>query len=503
MSEPLRQHPVAAITKALEIIRGNFITIIVIIFIGGGGDQANITLYWILGTIVCLLVWGVISWLRFTFKIEDGELQIEQGVIIRKKMYLTSDRIQVIDISAGVVQRLFGLVAVEVKTAGSTSKEAKISALSREKAEELKSLLRKKNGDKDLDEEVGEVEEKQIYTLTNRDLLIAATTSGRFGVALSLVGAAFSQIDQVISEEQMIRFIESNLPHSTSTTVIILSIIGVFIFSWILSFMGTIIKYYDFAVEVRENELLISRGLFERTQLTVPFNRIQAVQIREELLRQPLGYASLIIESAGYGDDQGNSTTLFPLIEKEKIYDFIDAVIPEYKTGADPTQKQLPNTALRRYLLRMVWFSLGIIILAWSTIPYGIYSWFILIPALILGYQQYRDAGVASDKKTIVMSSRLLSKTTAIIKKYRVQATEMKQNPFQSRLDLSNLTVHVASGNQGRSFTIRELPEHHAIAYWEWLANGKSKRSDHESILDNNPHFGMSSEIDFDTKDEG
>ncbi len=168
-------------------------------------------------------MWGVISWLRFTFKIEDGELRIEQGVIIRKKMYLTSDRIQVIDISAGVVQRLFGLVAVEVKTAGSTSKEAKISALSREKAEELKSLLRKNIGDKDLEED-GEVEEKQIYTLTNRDLLIAATTSGRLGVALSIVGAAFSQIDQVISEEQMIRFIESNLPHSTSTSVIILSI---------------------------------------------------------------------------------------------------------------------------------------------------------------------------------------------------------------------------------------------------------------------------------------
>lgn len=498
MSEPLRQHPVAAITKALEIIRGNFITIVIIIFIGGGGEQANITLYWILGTIICLLIWGAISWLRFTFRIEDGELQIEQGVIIRKKLYLTSDRIQVIDISAGVVQRLFGLVAVEVKTAGSTSKEAKISALSREKAEELKSLLRKNGENQDLEEETEKVRKNEIYTLTNKDLLIAATTSGRLGVALSIVGAAFSQIDQVFSEEQMFRFIEANLPHSTSTTIILLSIVGIFIFSWILSFLGTIIKYYDFAVEVRENELLISRGLFERTQLTIPFNRIQAVQIREELMRQPFGYASLIIESAGYGESQGNSTSLFPLIHKEKIYDFIDSVIPEYKTVADPAQKQLPKNALRRYLLRMVWFSLGIIILAWITIPYGIYSWFILIPALILGYQQYRDAGVSSDEKTIVLSLRLLSKTTAIVKKYRVQATEVKQNPFQSRLNLSNLTVHVASGNQGRSFTVRELPEQNAVEYWEWLANGKSKLPDSETILFDDPSPNKDSEVDFD-----
>src|SRR5690625_145320 len=142
MSDPQRQHPVAAITKALDVIRDNFITILIVLFIGGG-DQDSLLVYWILGIIVFLLVWGAISWYRFSFEVSEGELRIEQGVLIRKKLYLTSDRIQVIDISSGVVQRLFGLVAVEIKTAGSSSKEAKISALSREKAEALKAKLRR------------------------------------------------------------------------------------------------------------------------------------------------------------------------------------------------------------------------------------------------------------------------------------------------------------------------------------------------------------------------
>ncbi|MDZ7690214.1 MAG: hypothetical protein U5K69_03485 [Balneolaceae bacterium] len=61
MFESRRQHPVAAITKVLEIIRGNFITILVIIFVGGSGDQQTfLNLTWILGTIVVLLVWGLI-----------------------------------------------------------------------------------------------------------------------------------------------------------------------------------------------------------------------------------------------------------------------------------------------------------------------------------------------------------------------------------------------------------------------------------------------------------
>lgn len=471
MFESQRQHPAAALANAFDIIRGNFITILVIVFIGGG-READFTLYWILGTFLVLLIWGVISWLRFEFRVEEGELQIRQGVLVRKKLYLTSDRIQVIDISAGVIQRLFGLVAVEVKTAGSSSKEAKINAITRSKAEELKSLLRKDAEPKP--DNAQEIRQK-VYTLDTRDLLVAASTSGRFGVTLSVVGAFFSQIEQVIPEEQLISFVEANLPHSTSATMIIMSVVAILGISWLFSFLSTIIKYYDFVVEVRENELLITRGLFERTQLTVPFNRIQAVQIKEGLLRQPLGYASLVIESAGYGEDQGNSTTLFPLIVKHRIYEFINEVIPEFRTDILETTGISP-LGLRRYLLRMMWISLPVILIIWGTISYGIYAWFLLIPALLLGYQQYRDAEISSGENTLTLSFRVLSKTTAIIKKYRMQACEIRQNPFQSRLQLSNFTVHVASGNQGRSFTIRELSQPQALAYRNWLSNGKSDK---------------------------
>lgn len=471
-----RQHPAAALANAFDIIRGNFITILIVIFIGGGGREANITLYWILGMFIVLLIWGVISWYRFQFRIEEGELQIYQGVVVRQKLYLTSDRIQVIDITAGPVQRLFGLVAVEVKTAGSSSKQSKINAITRDQAEKMKRLLRKNvNGKSDSGEEI---QQSRIYTLNTRDLLVAASTSGRFGVALSVVGAAFSQIEQFISEEQLIRFVETAIPRITSTTMIIFSIVAVLVISWLFSFLSTIIKYYDFVVEVRENELLIGRGLFERTQLTIPFNRIQAVQIKEGLLRQPLGYGSLVIESAGYGEQEGNSTTLFPLIAKQRIYKFIDDVIPEYNTDISKTTT-ITGQGLRRYLLRMVWISLVTILLFWGLVPYGFYSWFVLIPALLLGYQQYRDAAVSVSDDTLILSFRLLSKTTAIIKKYRMQACQITDNPFQRRLGLSNLTLHVASGNQGRSFTVRELTYRHAMEYRDWLSNGKTFESEH------------------------
>ena len=490
MSEPQRQHPVAAIAKALDIIRANFITIVVILFLGGG-EQAMFNLYWILGTIVALLVWGVVSWLRFSYQVEEGELRIEQGVLVRKKLYLTSDRIQVIDISAGIVQRLFGLVAVEVKTAGSSSKQAKISALSREKAEELKYRLRKNIDEEAASEANGNKElVHRKYTLDSRDLLIAATTSGRMGVALSLVGAAFSQFDQLISDEQVYHFIETHIPRSTSVTLVIMSIVAVLAISWLLSFVTTIIAYYDFNVAVKEDELLISRGLFERTQLTIPFNRIQAVQVKEELMRQPFGYASLVIESAGYGEKEGNSTTLFPLIKRGKMYDFLAEVLPEYNYDIDSLNDHPPKRSLRRYLLRMLWWSLPAIIITWLTVPYGGYAWFLLLPALVLGYKQYKDAGLTTRDGTIMLSSRLLSKKTAIVKKYRMQSTVLKQNPFQARLNLRDFTLHVASGNRGRSFTVRDLADGQIQRYWDWMrhtANKEVQRRTNDP-LENAPH---------------
>jgi len=334
--------------------------------------------------------------------------------------------------------------------------------------------LRKESTEGQDDSLAEEDTDHKIYQLSARDLVIAASTSGRMGVALSIVGAFFSQIDQVISEEQMIQFVETHMPQSTSAAIVAMSVVAVIVISWLLSFLSTIITYYDFKVEVRKNDLLISRGLFERTQLTIPFNRIQAVQIREEIMRQPFGYASLVIESAGYGEDQGNSNALFPLIRKKQMYDFIREVIPEYDVTVE-NSVSIGKTGLRRYLLRMVWLSLIVIGLVWGMVPYGVYSWFVLIPMLLLGYQQYLDAEVRSGEDTLIMSSRMLSKTTAIIKKYRVQATQVRQNPFQSRLDLVDLIVHVASGNQGRSFKVRELPYNQASAYKEWLSNSSSR----------------------------
>ena len=187
-------------------------------------------------------------------------------------------------------------------------------------------------------------------------------------------------------------------------------------------------------------------------------------------MRQPFGYATLVLESAGYGDNgsQENSATFHPLIPKSEVNRFLEAVLPEY--APTTTSHHPPRRAIRRYLLRMTWISLLIIAPIWWLLNTGPFILLLLLPGLLLGYAQYKSAGIGTTDTLLTMTFRTLGKTTAKVQKKRVQSVQVNQNPFQRRLDLSNYDIHVASGSSGSSFGIRELPVDTGLELFRWVS---------------------------------
>src|SRR5699024_1446035 len=68
--------------------------------------------------LILLITFSILSWYRFSYRVENEELRIEYGIFIRNKRYISKNRIQSIDLTAGVVHRLFRLVQVQIETAG-------------------------------------------------------------------------------------------------------------------------------------------------------------------------------------------------------------------------------------------------------------------------------------------------------------------------------------------------------------------------------------------------
>lgn len=461
MSDFQRQHPVAALSSAFGMIRGNIVTIVVFLFFGAQSESFSFW-WWTLGGFVILLVGGVANWWRFLFKVEDGLIHIKSGIFVRKNLYLTKDRIQVIDITAGIIQRIFGLVQLDIQTAGASSRAASIEAITRDKAEEINRLLRQKKSssdDEEFESTTFDVEDEIIQTITlpNKELLIAASTSGSFGIALSVIGTVFSQIEPLISESQFYDYLYSILPSQTDAMFYIALIAGFIVFAWLLSFFGTLFNYGNFKLEIKKKEIVISRGIFEKKRSTVPFNRIQAIHISEGIIRQPLGYASLHLESAaGYGDDKGTGSILFfPLIKRERILSLLDEVLPDYQKELDALK--LPSRSLRRYIFRSTFFTTVITAIAWGWLDLNYAIWILPLLAIFWGWLKYNDTALGWGEDILVLRSRNLSKSTAYIKKKRVQDVSISQSPFQRYRDLCSVQVYVASGDRGKSFSVRDV----------------------------------------------
>lgn len=483
MSEFQRQHPAAALSSALGLIRGNLVTILIFLFVGAQSGDLPF-MWWLIFGFGFLLIAGAANWWRFQYKIEDGELHIKSGIFVRKNLYLTKDRVQVIDITAGVVQRLFRLVKVDIQTAGASSRQAAIEAVSLERAKEINRMLRGGSGDPSPGEaakdggENGDAEAADFrIRLPGKELLIAASTSGSFGIALSILGTAFSQIEPFIRESDIYSRALDLFPAETDL-VLILSLIFVFIvFAWLLSFVSTLISYGDFMLQVRDNEIVVTRGILEKKRITVPYNRIQAVHVAEGIIRQPLGYASLHLESAGYGDDKGTgSIVLFPLIKRENILPLLNDILPDYQKetgGMTP-----PARSLRRYLFRSAFLVSVVTAAAYWFFSLNNWIWLVPLLALYWGWLKYRDAAAGRGDDIFLLRSRFLSKTTAYIRKNRIQDVTIRESWFQRRRNLCSVRFYVASGDQGRSFSVHDLSREDGMELFQKMKGGFSGETD-------------------------
>jgi putative membrane protein len=458
MFEFQRQHPIAAVSRAVTMVRTNLVTILIFLFIGAQSESFSFFLMFG-GGFILLIISGVLDWWRFQFKVEEGEMHIKRGIFVRKDLYLTKDRIQVIDISSGVIQRLFGLVKIDIQTAGSTSRAAMIEAVPLETAKLIKQKL-SNNGatSKEVTEDDMAQNKAHKYGLPNKDLLIAASTSGRFGIALSILGTLFSQIEPAIRESNLFEYLFSMLPAQTDTFMIISIIVVFVVIAWLISFFSTLFMYGDFSLEVKKDELLISRGIFEKKRITVPYKRIQALYVTEGIIRQPLGFCSVHIHSAGYGDEQGSgSIVLFPLIKRKKVNSLLEKVVPHYDVNLEGIKP--PMRAMRRYIFRSAALLTLVTAAIYWTLPLSAWIWLLPLLSIWWGWLKYKDAAIGWDEENVIISDRKLSKTIAIVKRDRIQDASVYASWIQRFRTLCSAEIHVASGDHGSSFSIDDIEE--------------------------------------------
>jgi putative membrane protein len=362
-----------------------------------------------------------------------------------------------VDIVQGIIQRAFGVVEVRIETAGGGASEpdASLAALDRDAARTLRREIEGSRRESS-EETTGPT---ILRRLSTRDLLLAGATSGQIGVAFSVLAIGFQFLDNFFPEDFVRRLVETLAPNWLMVVLILVP--AGLLLAWLLAIAGTVLAYSGFTLSREGDFLYIKRGLLERREATIPLSRIQAVRISEGLLRQPFGLASLRVESAGYGEDTGVSTTLFPLLPRKEVEALLAGAAPEF-AGA-PAIEPLPRRSLRRYVFRATFLYL-IFAFAAALVSYlvfqsalGLFGLFLIPPAAAYGWLCYRDAGWAFQEDRLIVRHRSLGRKTAIAPRGHLQSRGMVSSPFQRRVRLATFLAEVASGSGGSVLRVKDL----------------------------------------------
>ncbi len=232
------------------------------------------------------MIGGLISWLVTRYRVEQGELRVDSGLLRRQSKRLRLDRLQSVDVLRPLVARMFGLAELRLTTGGTEHTSVRLRYLTSDTAQQLRAeLLGRAAG---LGPGVAEAPERPLVVvspgaLIGSTLLDLASSRGLLLFLIPLV-AAFGA--------------ESSNGSSTAVGV------GLAVFVPLLLVVGGDVwrrlnASWQFTVADSPDGLRLRSGLLSTRAQTVPPGRIQALRVRQPLFWRPFGWATVHMNVAG------------------------------------------------------------------------------------------------------------------------------------------------------------------------------------------------------------
>ncbi|MDX6503404.1 MAG: putative rane protein [Gaiellaceae bacterium] len=234
---------------------------------------------------------GVVYWLVTRWKIEDGDLRIETGLIKRSSLRFPLTQIQAIDIVRPGVARVLGLSELRLRTAGSTGAHGRLAYLTERDAETLRTQLLALAHRLEPDVEAPA---EQILLRVSRRRLAASLALSGIGLALELALLALV-VAAIVRPHLLLLLIGPGF------------VVGAAI---ALTFWRRLNGMFDFTVAEAPDGLRLRAGLVATAAETIPRGRVQAVRMTEPLLWRRLGWCRLYVDVAGKQRSKREGTAL-------------------------------------------------------------------------------------------------------------------------------------------------------------------------------------------------
>jgi putative membrane protein len=410
----------------------------------GGIDGFGIAI--LLGLVVLGFVltvgWEYARFQRIDYELTPDTFDVRSGVFSRREREIPFHRIQNVDIEQNVVHRFLGIAEVRLETAGGGSTEAQLQYVSRVEADRLQDSISERKRGAAPDEDRTTVADEAIFELSDREHLILGLVSADF----RLLGAISVLLPVVVPQIAGALDPGTRLLLLLGPAVALVALVGF----WLLSGLLQILRYYGFTLTRRGDELRYERGLLQRYTGTVPLSKVQTVTLQENVLARALGYASIVIQTAGYAPGNGDSQveSAVPIAKRDRAV----ALAREVEPFGEVSFTRPPRRARSRYVARYALVVLGLTGLFWAaeTVT-GLFTfWYAPLAGLlavpVAAHLKWKHLGYHVDDDYVVTRRGFWRRKTIVVPSDRVQTVFSSQTIFQRRRHLGTVTVDTAGG---------------------------------------------------------
>jgi putative membrane protein len=413
---------------------------------GFGGGTTTVVLL-VVGVTVLSLATAALSWWRFSYADAPTSVVVTRGLLSRSVRTVPNDRIRGVEVEAGPLHRLLGLVRVRIDAAAGAAgkdEELLIDGVTRAEGDRLRAAVLTHRSAPVLEQDEVEAEEV-VARFDNRWLLYAPLVGSYLAVPFAAVGALFR-----LAQELPERFRpDLDGVHLSGVQAALVVLVGAVVVLVVGSVVGAAVVNWGFRLTRRGGSLVAARGLVTRRHTELEIDRIRGWTLSEGLGMRWVRAARSGALVTGLGD-AARRGQLLPLGPREEARALGVRLVP------DPGPLVLhPPAARRRRIVRAL--AGGLVVTAAGAVVTPLLGWWwVLAAGLVLvvlgvpiGLGRYAALGHAAGATSFAVRGGWLVREEAVIQRRAVVGWEVRQSPFQRRAGLATVTACVGAGRGG------------------------------------------------------
>lgn len=423
----------------------------------------------------------ILQYYYFKFYLTNREIVIRSGVFSKKTRNISLSRIQNINIEENILQRIFGLVKVEIETAGDSDTEGKLEYVSKQDAHDLKEIIKKYQyklqkekkstsitwSSQLLEFENEEFRSKFVGNIES-DIAVDNFSDGKERILFSMslrdtakygmmrlrpvFLAVVAWLLGMVFQFQIIDFDDANVANEIRNFLETREFFGWLIFisgsvllflllSWLMDIALTVNQFYGFKLTSDGKKLFTNYGLLTKRHTTIPLKKMQFFSIHTNPIKKLFNFYTMDIQTAGFGVGPKRSEAVIPFAGLEKLIkvasDIISFELPE---EFNRVSKKTIRRIFIKYIIYITILSLGLYFI--FDFGFWLYTASPLFLYLSILKWRYRGWKIIDDKIIIKEGYWIQRKTVIPINK--IQTINISSNLFQRRLDLASLNIDTA-----------------------------------------------------------